>query len=626
MLKPAGYRSYAVGKWHVAPGSSLTPVGPTEHWPLGRGFDRYYGSLAGFIDEYHPELWHDNHRVLTPTRPGYHVSEDLADHAIEFVHDHVANAPETPFFLYLAFGACHAALHAPKDYVDRYRGAFDHGWDVEREAVFTRQRAQGVVPEHAVLAPRNEGVRAWDDLDADERQLAARLNEVFAGFLTHTDDCIDRVLRMLEDTGTLDDSIVVLMSDNGADWMGGDVGMANYNRFLAHKDAPIAESLAVLDELGGPSTLPAYPAGWAMAGNTPLKWYKRFTHGGGVRVPFVVRWPGELADEGGVRRQFHHGVDVVPTVLEALELEAPSTHHGIDQMPLHGVSMLPVWRDADAPVHARSQYFETGGHRGIWSDGFKAVTRHVKGDAFTDDLWELYDLDADFSESDDLAVAEPDRLQGMVELWWEEARRYGVLPLDDRHLERMAIRVPGSRAEREVHRFFQGMSGIPGTAAPRTNNRSFSITSTVDRPTGTEDGVLLAHGGRFSGWSLFVHDSRLCFEYNSSGDRTRVTSGVALGGGASTVRMEFTKTEDLGGDAVLLVDGHEVAREHLTAMIPYGPSGEGLYCGLDNGSPVSEAYEAPYPFAGTMRDTVLILGADEVVDAQARTRTVLAEQ
>ncbi len=434
MLRPAGFATFMVGKWHLAPGHECSAAGPFQNWPLARGFDRFYGFLGGETDQFRPEVVCGNEHVAPRAGPedGYHLSEDLIDNAISYVRDLTSITPERPFFLYVAFGATHAPHQAPLAFREKYRGRFDDGWDVHRERTLARQLAMGVVPPGTELPKRNPGVEAWVKLNESEQRFAARLQEAYAAFMDHTDTQIGRLVGFLEEIGALDNTLLLLMSDNGASQEGGARGALDEMKFFQGIEEDLDVALGRLDDIGGPASHPNYPWGWSMVGNTPLKRYKQNTHGGGVRSPMVVHWPNGIAAGGAIRDAFAHAVDIVPTVLDVLGVDAASEVGGVLQQPIHGASLRATFDDRSAPAPRVTQYFEMFGHRGIYHDGWKAVTYHEPGTSFDDDIWELYHLASDFSEVHDLADTEPARLARMAERWWTEAGRYDVLPLDDR--------------------------------------------------------------------------------------------------------------------------------------------------------------------------------------------------
>jgi len=369
MLRPHGYNSYATGKWHLSRGRDGTAAGPFDHWPLGRGFDQYYGFLHALADHWNPELFRDNHAIDTPRRPGYHLTDDLIDESIAFIRDQQGPSPGKPFFSYVALGACHSPHHAPQEYIDKYKGRFDGGWDEAREQWFARQLALGIAPAGTKLTPRNPKVRAWSALTDDERRLAARMQEVFAAFLDHTDAQIGRLIDYLRDNALLDNTLLVLMSDNGASDEGGEHGDLNIRRHYSFLPEHFDELLANIDRFGSEYTYNNYPAGWGHAGNTPHKWFKIDTHGGGIRDPLIIHWPAGIKQAGGIRNQYHHCTDLVPTVLELLGLQAPGVYQGQAQLPIDGVSMAYTFASAAAPNRKQVQYYEMLGDRGIWSGG-----------------------------------------------------------------------------------------------------------------------------------------------------------------------------------------------------------------------------------------------------------------
>ena len=441
-----GYTTFGVGKWHLTPMAQFTGAGPFDQWPLQRGFDRWYGTPDGMTNQWKPELIMDNHWIEAPNEPDYHFTADIVDHAIDFVRDQKNGDAERPFFLYVAFCAVHFPHHVPKSYIDKYQPIFEKGWDQTRADRLLRQKELGLVAPDTELPERNPGVQAWEDYDQKDRTSMARLQAAYAGMVEHTDEHLGRLVEALEQMGELDNTVFVLFSDNGASQEGGAVGSLNSMRFFSGFMTPEDELTEIhqnLDTIGEAQWVNNYGTGWSMAGNTPLKRYKQDTHGGGVRSPLIVRWPGEVADPGGVRRQFHHAVDITPTVLDVAGLTLPHQVKGVVQKPLEGTSMRYTFGSPGAQSRKTTQYFEMNGQRALWQDGWKAVTHHapelepllvLMGDAasvtdFENDRWELYHLDEDWNELHDLAEVEPERLARMVEIWWEEAAKHDVLPL-----------------------------------------------------------------------------------------------------------------------------------------------------------------------------------------------------
>ena len=479
MLLPHGYATYCVGKWHLTPAEQVSAAGPYDRWPLGRGFERYYGFLGGDTHQYYPDLVFDNHQIEPPKTPeeGYHLTADMADRSIEFIADLKQVAPDKPFFLYFATGANHAPHQVPVEWADRYRGKFDDGWDTYREKVFTRQKERGIIAEDAILSPHDPDVAQWEDLSDDEHKLYARMMEVFAGFFEHTDHQIGRVLGFLEQMGELDNTIVMVGSANGASAGGGPTGSVNENKFFNNVPDDLEQNLAAIDELGGPKYFNHYPWGWAWAGNTPFRRWKRETYRGGVSDGFIVHWPAGITAKGENRHQYAHVIDMVPTVLESLGIEAPTEIRGVTQSPLEGVSLAHTFNDADAPTKHHTQYFEMFAHRSIYHAGWRAVCP-FPGTSFAEagvsfgmlELsaerlreidatgWELYHVDKDPAETTNLAEQERPRLMEMIALWYIEAGKYNVFPLDSRGTARFATSGPRSAP---------GATCTPTTRAPR---------------------------------------------------------------------------------------------------------------------------------------------------------------
>jgi arylsulfatase len=631
MLQPSGYNAFAAGKWHLVAAEHQGMAGPFEHWPLGRGFDRYYGFLGGDNNQWNPDLIYDNHRVEQPKTPeeGYHLSTDLVDRTIQFLRDQQSAAPGKPFFSYLAFGAGHAPHHAPRDYIEHYAGKYAKGWDVTRDEWFARQKEIGIVPENARFAPRDESVKAWADLGDDERRLYSRMMEVYAAFMTHTDEQIGRFIAFLRSIDALDNTLLLLVSDNGASAEGGDGGLISEWMFFNLVTPTLEENLARIDELGSPTTYNHYPIGWAQAGNTPFQWYKRWVHAGGVRDPLIVHWPALIKDGGSVRNQYHHVTDVVPTVLECVGLDAPDHINGIAQLPIDGTSFAYTFTDADAPTRKAAQHYEMFGNRAMWVDGWKVVANHqrdvhfVSSSSYDDDRWELYNLDDDFSELSDLADDHPEKVRELVDRWWVEAGKHGVLPLDDRGIGRAGRRDPGT-----VFTYYPMMSGIHPQAAGPTRNRNHTITAYVERPTADAEGVLLALGGRFAGWTFFVKDNRLHYEYNFvEMERFKVSSDTELPTGASELAMRFELTGRLQGVTTLLCNGEEIGRGPIGRTVPVFTGLEPLDCGQDTQTPVSPDYESPFAFTGTIDKVVLeTFGKEPRRDEAAEERAALAQE
>lgn len=595
VLEGEGYGTYAVGKWHLTPAADMTPSGPFEHWPLRHGFNRYYGFLWGQDDHFAPQLWEDNHAIDPPRRPGYHLTDDLADRACSYLDEHLSTAPDRPFFLYLALGAAHTPHQAPRAEIDAYRGQFDHGWDEERRRVLERQISLGVVPPGTALPPSDPDVPRWDDLDDDERRLYARMNEVFAGFVTHADRAVGRVLETLREWGRLDDTVVVVLSDNGASGQGGEHGSINEYRHLVGLPDSFEDNLAAIDELGGPATHNHYPTGWAQAGNTPLRYYKTYTFGGGVRAPLIVHWPAGIARRGEVREQFHHVIDIVPTLLDVCGVTPQHSYDGVEQLPMHGTSMRYTFDEPEAPGHRRVQYFEMAGHRGIWCDGWKAVTNHRTDDDYRTESWELFDLTADFSEARDLSAEHPEMVARLDDLWWQEASAYQVLPLDDRFQKRATQLAPG--ASRLRFHLARGIRVFSPVAGPNFADRSFRISADLVRRSADEEGVVLGYGRKAAGFALFVQDGHLVLDYNRAGAHLVLRSTRRLGTGPCRVELRMTRVAAGSATAQLVIDG-DVDTEAEVATLLGGFGGLSTQVGHNAPSGISPLFEPPFALPG----------------------------
>lgn len=623
ILRDTGYGTYALGKWHLIPPGHMTSAGPFQHWPTQRGFDRYYGFLGGEDDQFRPELWADQHRVDPPADPDYHLSEDLVTTAGHFMGDHRSARPEDPFLVYLSFGACHAPHQAPADFIDRYRGRFDHGWDQERKEVLQRQKEFGLVPEDTRLAPRNPGVRAWSDLSEEERSLFARMQEVYAGFLTHTDAQIGRLVQMLSEQGELDNTLIMLMSDNGASAEGGEHGTANEYRWFLGLPDPLDDVVAAQQELGSRSSHGHYPTGWAQAGNTPGKFYKRFAHGGGVRVPLIMHWPKRVDNATPLRHQFHHVIDIAPTLLEAAGATAPENYRGVDQLPVHGTSMQYTFDQPQLPTTHLEQYFETAGYRAMYADGWKAVARHQPGTDFADDHWELYHLPTDFSECDDRSGREPERQAAMERLWWEHAERFEVLPLDDRMQARMGANDPAwDRLHYELRPGARLMNGLVG---PAFAQRDFSVIAELEPWSPGDEGALMAWGHRATGWSLVVDQGHLVFTLNLGGRHTVVRSTHHVPYGVTRLGLRIGGSD---GDttATLVADEAVIGNGVLPGLIPAGMGLLPTQCGFNGPSAVSDSHAAPFTFRGRLHRVLVDLAARNETGRTAEWVAALREQ
>lgn len=631
-----GYATFAVGKWHLTPATEMTMGSPRDKWPLGRGFERFYGFMGGETDQYHPELIYDNHPVEPPKTPeeGYHLTEDLADKAGLFLSDLRATSPDKPFFLWFTPGACHAPHQAPADYIERYRGQFDHGWDAWRDDVFERQIASGLLPAGTRLSERPSWVPAWDSLSPDEQRLYARMMEVYAAFLTHTDAQVQRVLGAIDDLGELDDTIVVVMSDNGASAEGGAQGSFNEAYFFNFVPESLAENLARIDDLGTPRANNHYPWGWAWAGNTPLKRFKRDTHEGGVADPFIVHWPKRFGD-GGNRHQYVHAIDLLPTLLDIVGIEPPAAINGIEQSPIEGVSFAPsLLGDGSAPSDHATQYYEMFGSRALYHDGWKAVVFHPTpfiaydgsdvSHPFDEDVWELYHVAEDFSEVADLAATEPEQLQRMKDLWWEEAAKYQVLPLNNEPTKHR-----DQRHRRRRFEFRPGIGPIPEFMAPNLKNRPFVLAAELMVPAAGEvAGVLAAHGSHSGGYAAYLQGRRLHFAYNFVGTTiTTVSASVELPVGLVEVRVVATRGE-IGTTGIELWYGDiPVGAGVIPRRTPLTYGTTAFAVGYQPGAPITPALPGRAEITpGVLRRVVIEVQGKPKRDKDAELRKDIATQ
>ena len=655
MLSQHGYNTYMIGKWHLMPSEFESAAGPYDRWPLGRGFDRFYGFLGGDTSQWYPDLVADNHLVEPPKTPeqGYHLTEDLADKAIGFIADAKQIAPHKPFFLHFCTGAMHAPHHVAKEWADRYQGQFDDGWDAYRERVFARQKQLGIMPADAELSRHDPDVPDWDSLSPDARRLAARMMEVYAGFLSHTDHHIGRLLDFLKETGQFDNTLIMLVSDNGASPEGGVTGTTNEGQFFNNAPEPLEDSLHKIDELGGPTTFNHYPWGWTWAGNTPFRRWKRETYRGGACDPFLVHWPAGISAHGEVRNQYAHIIDMVPTVLDALGIEPPATIRGVTQAPIHGVSFAPSFNEPAAPTRHTTQYFEMFGHRSIDHDGWRAVCPWP-GPSFTEagkpwgtpitpeiltDLdahhWELYHVAEDPAENHNLAEQHRDILIAMIAQWYVEAGKYDVLPIDGSALQRLMTERPQIAESRDRYVYRPGTQTVPFFAAPRLLNRPHAITADADIPTGGAEGVLLCQGTRVGGWSFYIKDGKLHYAHNYVARAIyQVASADPVPAGRHELRFEFEPTDkpDIAhgkgtpGRAQLYIDRHLVGQTDLPVTTPLAFTPGALSCGANPGSAVTPDYQAPFRFTGTLYSVTVDVSGDLIVDSEAEVRMAMARQ
>jgi len=656
ILLQKGYNTFALGKWHLTPADQISAAGPYDRWPLGRGFERYYGFLGGDTHQYYPELVYDNHSVEPEKTPqeGYHVTEDLVDKAISFIADAKQIAPKKPFFMYFCPGAGHAPHHVPKEWADQYTGQFDDGWDAYREKTFKRQKELGIVPKDAELSRHDPDVPDWNSLSADQKKLYARMMEVFAGFLTHTDYHYGRLFEFLKTIGEWENTLIMFISDNGASSEGGPSGSVNENKFFNNVPDSLEQNLQMIDELGGPTTFNHYAWGWTFAGNTPFRRWKRETYRGGISDPFIAHWPARIKAGGEVRTQYAHAIDMVPTVLELLDIEAPTSIKGVTQSPIEGLSFAHALDDAKAPTRHITQYFEMMGHRSIYHDGWRAVCPWP-GPSFTeagaffgapidkDKLteldamgWELYDISKDFAENHNIAADNRAKLIEMIATWYVEAGKYHVLPVDSRGTLRFADPRPQVAVARTSYTYYPGTQMVPINAGPAVLNRPHSITADVEIPKGGAEGALLSAGDVQGGFAFYVQGGRLHYVYNYVGTAFyHVESDAPVPAGRHKLRFEFEVTgkpeiahgKGAPGLGQLYVDGKLVGQTDIPLTMPLSLGlGGGIVCGADTGSPVWDKYEPPFKFTGTIHGVTVDVSGDLIEDAEAEFRVHMARQ
>jgi len=624
ILRQNGYATAWIGKNHNTPAWETSEVGPFDRWPSGLGFDYFYGFNSGDTSQFEPVLFENRNRVPRSTDPSYHLSRDLADHAIGWMQRVKAIDPARPFLLYVAPGATHTPHMAPKEWLDKFKGQFDMGWDRYREITFERQKKLGVVPSDARLTARPDSLPAWDSLRPDQKRLYARMMEAFAGFGAHVDYEMGRVLDAVATLPDADNTLVIyILGDNGASAEGGLDGAVNELAGFNGVFEPLESALKVIDELGGPKHYNHFPAGWAWAMDTPFQWTKQIaSHFGGTRNPMVISWPAKLTEKGAIRTQFHHVVDIMPTILEASGIRAPDSLNGTAQKPVEGVSMLYTFNDGRAPDRRKSQIFELVSNRGMYQNGWMASSMaYSPWEAFRKGFdpntakWELYHVDQDFSQATDLAAQQPEKLRALIDLWWAEAARHNILPLDWRSVERLSEQFtgrPNLAADRKTVVYDTPIVALPEGSAPDLKNKSFTITADVTIPAGGAEGMIFTQGGITAGWGFYLQRGKLVGMHNYIDSRRfRVVSTGNVPTGKVTLAMVFEYDGggmSKGGTITLLANGQSIGtgRVENTAGFKYSLY-EGQDIGEDSGSPVDTTYAPPFKFTGTLEKVTVVL-------------------
>jgi arylsulfatase len=657
MLLHNGYNTYAVGKWHLTPVDQVSPAGPYDRWPLGRGFERYYGFLGGDTHQYYPELVYDNHIVEQEKTPeeGYHLTEDLVDKAIGFIADTKQVAPNKPFFMYFAPGAMHAPHHVTKEWVEKYDGMFDDGWDAYREKVFAKQKELGIAPADAELSRHDPDVQDWDSLPEDERRLYARMMEVFAGFLEHTDFHLGRLFDFLKKIDEFENTLIMVISDNGASAEGGPTGSVNESKWFNFVPESVEENLKALDDLGGPAYFNHFAWGWTWAGNTPFRRWKRETYRGGISDPFIVHYPDGIKVKGEVRMQYAHAIDMVPTVLDLLDLEPPTNIKGVTQAPIEGFSFAHTLEDGEAPSKHNTQYFEMLGHRSIYRDGWKAVCpwpgpsfaeagtgfgNPISAEKLTEldaNNWELYHVAEDFAENHEVSADNRDKLIEMIAQWYVEAGKYNVLPIDGRGAQRVQDERPAIAVGRTSYTYYPHTQPVSASAGANVMNRPHSIIADVEIPKKGAEGVIFSHGGSDGGYSLYIKDGLLHYVHNYvASEYFHVESVEKVPAGKHQLRFEFEVTgppdiragKGAPGHAQLYFDDKLIGQADFPYTTPmmFGVAGGALEVGQDSGSPVTPEYKPPFEFTGTIDSVMVDVSGELIRDTEAEMRQIMARQ
>ena len=593
MLKDEGYNTIAIGKWHMSMVNDQDAMGPFNHWPIGRGFDHWYGFHGSAVDHWHPELFRNRSQVYPGKENDYHLTADLIDQSIGSVKDHITATPEKPFFLYLGFGACHFPFHAPKAYIDKYDGVFDDGYDALRPQRFKRQKELGICPPKADLTPRPDDIASWKELSSSEKKFSLKTQQAFAGMLDHADKELGRFVYCLRDLGELDNTILIVMSDNGAGGGYHKAGALDVRRIAYINTETVQDKVRGLVDVGTERSSPLYSTGWSFLGNTPLKRRKGDTYEGGTRTPLIIHWPNGNISGGSIRSQYHHVVDMVPSLLDMLNASAPRSKD------IDGVSFAYSLDDADSRTKKLFQHYETAGDRAIWAGGWKAVTLHKKGDAFENDYWALYHSDTDFSENVDLSSQEPERLNELISLWEKEAKANNVLPLND-DLDGLYAKV--APKPRHLYRFFPDTTRYNRLSAPDIYRYDFDLTANLLIHSTSFEGVILASGDSAAGYELFLQNGAAHFVYVFTRERVfKLSSPVRMSPGENILSLKGKVSGNGSADIKMLLNGQTIARKNFPDMWKVEALNAGIRCGENKGAPISFAYDGTFRFSDKIR-------------------------
>jgi len=642
VLKQNGYSTAAFGKWHNTPDYEINAAGPFDRWPTGLGFEYWWGFQGGEANQWNTPLYENTTPIDKPDDPTWHFSEAMAAQCIGWIGQQKAAAPDKPFFIYFAPGAAHAPHHVAKEWSDKYKGKFDHGWDKQREITFDNQKKLGVIPENTLLTPRPGSIPAWDDRSPNEKKLYARMQEVFAGFLEHADAQVGKILEAVEVMNLRENTLIIyIVGDNGPSAEGSLTGTLNNMKTQQGYPDDVDEMLKHIDEIGGPHFENHYPVSWCWAGSSPFQWMKQVaSHFGGTRNPVVISWPERIKDKGGLRSQFHHAIDIVPTILEVAGVPEPRSVNGVPQRPIEGVSMAYTWDDKGAEGRRTTQYFEMFGNRAVYHKGWVAGCLHGKlpwqtsGSAsFDNDTWELYNIDDDFSQAVDLVEQDPKKLRELQDIFMAEAAKYNVLPLDDRFAERADASLRPSYI-RGKNRFvyLPGTVRVPEPSAPNTKNVNHTLAAEITIPDGGAEGVLISCGGMSAGYTFFVKDGKLHWEHNwFEEERYRVSSTETLPPGHCIVSAEVAVDEEgkfgTGGKVTLRLGEKVIGEGRFEKQVPYRFTvNETFDVGCDTITPVSQAYESPYPFTGSIKRVLVDVSDLEFQDLAALVKVAMAIQ